>query len=88
MGSNPHTNGGSLLHDLIMPDFHEHALAIPSPGAVMGQDTMVLGKFLRDVARLNFKNTISGYLDQMRPFLISWEQYLKLLTDNGMREQK
>lgn len=55
MGSNPHTNGGSLLHDLIMPDFHEHALAIPSPGAVMGQDTMVLGKFLRDVARLNFK---------------------------------
>lgn len=55
MGSNPHTNGGSLLHDLIMPDFHEHALAIPSPGAVMGQDTMILGKFLRDVAFLNFE---------------------------------
>jgi xylulose-5-phosphate/fructose-6-phosphate phosphoketolase len=54
MGSNPHTNGGMLLHDLIMPDFHEHALTIPSPGAVMGQDTVVLGKFLRDVARLNF----------------------------------
>ncbi|MEH6406100.1 MAG: phosphoketolase family protein, partial [Leeuwenhoekiella sp.] len=53
MGSNPHTNGGGLLHDLIMPDFHEHSLIIPSPGAVMGQDTMVLGKFLRDVATLN-----------------------------------
>ncbi|MEO6229880.1 MAG: phosphoketolase family protein [Ferruginibacter sp.] len=53
MGSNPHTNGGMLLHELVMPDFHQHALAVPSPGAVMGQDTMILGKFLRDVARLN-----------------------------------
>ncbi len=53
MGSNPHTNGGLLLHNLIMPDFHDHALTIPSPGAVMGQDTMILGKFLRDVVKLN-----------------------------------
>jgi xylulose-5-phosphate/fructose-6-phosphate phosphoketolase len=53
MGANPHTNGGVLLHDLKMPDFHQHALHVPSPGAVMGQDTMILGKFLRDVARLN-----------------------------------
>ncbi|MEO7489286.1 MAG: phosphoketolase family protein [Ferruginibacter sp.] len=53
MGSNPHTNGGVLLHDLIMPDFHKHALHVPSPGAVLGQDTMILGKFLRDVAALN-----------------------------------
>jgi xylulose-5-phosphate/fructose-6-phosphate phosphoketolase len=53
MGSNPHANGGKLLRDLIMPDFHEHAVDVPSPGAVLGQDTLVLGKFLRDVARLN-----------------------------------
>ncbi|MEO7309131.1 MAG: phosphoketolase family protein [Chitinophagaceae bacterium] len=53
MGSNPHANGGVLLHDLIMPDFHKHALHVPSPGGVMGQDTMILGKFLRDVAALN-----------------------------------
>ncbi len=53
MGANPHTNGGILLHDLVMPDFHQHAILVPSPGAVMGQDTMVLGKFLRDVVRLN-----------------------------------
>ena len=30
-----------------------HAVHVPSPGAVNGQDTMVLGKFLRDVAKLN-----------------------------------
>ncbi len=27
--------------------------AVPAPGAVDGQDTLVLGKFLRDVAKLN-----------------------------------
>ncbi|KIA86015.1 phosphoketolase family protein [Kaistella jeonii] len=53
MGSNPHTNGGNLLKDLHLPDFHKHAVHIPSPGAVMGQDTMVLAKFLRDVITLN-----------------------------------
>ena len=53
MGANPHTNGGKLLRDLIMPDFRDHAVSVPSPGAVDGQDTMVLGLFLRDVAKAN-----------------------------------
>jgi xylulose-5-phosphate/fructose-6-phosphate phosphoketolase len=53
MSANPHANGGVLLRDLRMPDFREHALSVPSPGAVMGQDTMVLGRFLRDVVALN-----------------------------------
>src|SRR5665213_829930 len=53
MGANPHTNGGLLLHDLKMPDYRSHAVRVPSPGAVNAQDTMVLGKFLRDVAKLN-----------------------------------
>ena len=53
MGANPHANGGLLLHDLRMPDFHTHAVTVPSPGVVAAQDTMVLGKFLRDVAKLN-----------------------------------
>jgi xylulose-5-phosphate/fructose-6-phosphate phosphoketolase len=53
MGANPHTNGGILLRDLRMPDFCEHALEVPSPGAVDGKDTLVLGEFLRDVITLN-----------------------------------
>ena len=53
MGSNPHANGGLLLRDLCMPDFHDHAVHVPSPGAVQDNDTQVLGSFLRDVARLN-----------------------------------
>ena len=42
-----------MLRDLQMPDFRDHAVAVPAPGAVGAQDTMVLGKFLRDVTRLN-----------------------------------
>ncbi|WP_242605278.1 phosphoketolase family protein [Fluoribacter gormanii] len=53
MGANPHANGGILLRDLRMPDFHAHAVQVPSPGAVDAQDTLVLGGFLRDVTKLN-----------------------------------
>ena len=53
MGANPHTNGGTLLRDLRMPDFRDHAVVVPSPGAVSAGDTTVLGRFLRDVAALN-----------------------------------
>jgi xylulose-5-phosphate/fructose-6-phosphate phosphoketolase len=53
MGANPHTNGGTLLRELHLPDFRDHALAVSSPGAIKGQDTLVLGRFLRDVAKLN-----------------------------------
>ena len=53
MGANTHANGGILLRDLRMPDFHIHAVKVPSPGAVVAQDTLVLGKFLRDVVKLN-----------------------------------
>jgi xylulose-5-phosphate/fructose-6-phosphate phosphoketolase len=53
MGANPHTNGGGLLRDLIMPDFHDHAVTVTSPGASEGEDTTVLGAFLRDVVKLN-----------------------------------
>ena len=56
MGSNPHANGGLLLRDLIMPDFRDHAVTVPSPGANEGQDTKVLGNFLRDVEKLNQHN--------------------------------
>jgi xylulose-5-phosphate/fructose-6-phosphate phosphoketolase len=53
MGANPHANGGLLLHDLRMPDFHEHAVQVASPGAVSAEDTLVLGKSLRGVINLN-----------------------------------
>ena len=53
MSANPHANGGLLLKDLRMPDFHGYAVAVPSPGAVRAESTRVMGKFLRDVMKLN-----------------------------------
>jgi xylulose-5-phosphate/fructose-6-phosphate phosphoketolase len=56
MGANPHANGGILLRDLQMPDFRTHAVRVPSPGAVDGQDTLVLGEFVKDIVKLNPSN--------------------------------
>ena len=53
MGSNPHANGGMLLHDLRMPDFRDYAATVASPGAAGVGDTRVLGPFLRDLMKLN-----------------------------------
>ncbi len=56
MGANPHANGGLLLRELEMPDFREHAVEVPSPGASMSEATRVLGGLLRDVIRRNREN--------------------------------
>jgi xylulose-5-phosphate/fructose-6-phosphate phosphoketolase len=53
MGANPHANGGLLLDDLRMPDFRDYATSVPVPGVAGVGDTHVLGRFLRDVIRLN-----------------------------------
>jgi xylulose-5-phosphate/fructose-6-phosphate phosphoketolase len=52
MGANPHTNGG-VVRPLRMPDFAAHAVAVPSPGAVDGEATRVMGEFLRDLLKRN-----------------------------------
>ena len=53
MGANPHANGGQLLRDLEMPDFRNYAVAVPRPGSVVDEATRKMGRFLRDVMKLN-----------------------------------
>ncbi len=53
MGANPHANGGILLRDLRMPDFREYAMNVRSPGIPGPGDTHVVGRFLRDVTKMN-----------------------------------
>ena len=53
MGANPNANGGMLLRDLRMPDFADYAVDVPKPGVAGIGDTHVLGRFLRDVLKLN-----------------------------------
>ena len=56
MSANPHTNGGELLRDLVLPDFRDYAVDVPAPGTTMSEAMRVLGGFLRDVVARNRDN--------------------------------
>jgi len=56
MGANPHANGGLLLKELKMPDFRQYAVKVAQPGNSLDESTRVLGRFLRDVLKLNQDN--------------------------------
>lgn len=56
MSANPVTNGGILKRDLELPDFRDHAVYVPSPGASVSEATRVLGEWLADVIRANPTN--------------------------------
>jgi xylulose-5-phosphate/fructose-6-phosphate phosphoketolase len=53
MSANPHTNGGLLLKELRLPDFRDYAVRVESPGSVTAEATRVMGRFLRDVMKVN-----------------------------------
>ena len=53
MGANPQANGGLRRRNLRIPSFREYAIEVAEPGAPGIGDTHVLGRFVRDVARLN-----------------------------------
>ena len=53
MGANPQANGGQLKKNLRMPDFKAYTLKFERPGSVAAENTKPLGKFLRDVMKLN-----------------------------------
>ncbi len=53
MSANPHANGGTLLQDLLLPDFRDYAVEVEEPGKTSAEATRVLGRFLRDVIAKN-----------------------------------
>ena len=53
MGANPHANGGLLLHDLHMPDYRKFGIDLPVRGVNGPGDTLVLGRFIRDIILMN-----------------------------------
>ncbi len=56
MGDNPHANGGLLLKDLRLPDFRAYQLEVNNPGSIEASDMTELGKYVRDVFKLNEEN--------------------------------
>ena len=55
MGSNPHSNGGPMSHDLRLPNFCDYAFDLKSRSATGPGDTRILGAFIRDVIKLNLE---------------------------------
>ncbi len=53
MSANSHANGGTLLQDLLLPDFRDYAVEVDEPGKTSAEATRVLGRFLRDVIAKN-----------------------------------
>ncbi|WP_353651321.1 phosphoketolase family protein [Nakamurella sp. A5-74] len=53
MSANPHSNGGVLRRDLVMPDFRAYGVPVDRPATTFSGATAVLGALLRDVIRAN-----------------------------------
>jgi xylulose-5-phosphate/fructose-6-phosphate phosphoketolase len=56
MSANPVANGGLLRRPLDMPDFRKFAVEVKKPGETTAGNVPTLGKFLREVMRLNMKD--------------------------------
>ncbi len=56
MGNSPYANGGLLLKEIITPNWQDYAVDVKAPGSMVLQDTMELGKYIRDVFSLNKEN--------------------------------
>jgi xylulose-5-phosphate/fructose-6-phosphate phosphoketolase len=53
MGMNPHANGGLLMEPLHLPNFRDYAVDVRTPGSPETEATRILGRYLRDVMKLN-----------------------------------
>jgi xylulose-5-phosphate/fructose-6-phosphate phosphoketolase len=53
MSANPNANGGMLHRALLMPDFRDYAAEVKTPGGMEVENTRPLGKFLRDIMKMN-----------------------------------
>jgi len=56
MSANPHANGGVLRKALRLPDFRDYAIKVDAPGNIETENVPPLGKFLRDVMKMNMNN--------------------------------
>ncbi len=55
MGANPVANGGLLLKELKTPNWEDYTLDIKHPGERIAQDTIELGRYIKDIFELNKK---------------------------------
>lgn len=93
MGANLHANGGLLKKPLKLPDFRNYGFKVEKPGQLEAENTRPLGKFLRDVMKLNMNtfrifgpdentsNKLDAVYEVSRKFWI--EEYFPEDNDGG-----
>ena len=80
MSANPLANGGLLLRDLKMPDFRKLAVEVSTPGSVEVEATRVMGKFLREVMRLNLDSANFRLFSPDENNSNRWQDVLEVTT--------
>ena len=95
MSANPNTNAG-VIKDLRIPDLRQYEIKIKKPGDTKAQDMTELGKYIRDLFKLNKDNfrifgpdeTLSNRLNSVfeetnRTWNIKQEENDEFLKDDG-----
>jgi xylulose-5-phosphate/fructose-6-phosphate phosphoketolase len=88
MSANPHANGGLLLKDLRLPDFRAYAVKVPRPGAIEAESTRLMGKFLRDVMKLNESNRNFRVFSPDENNSNRWQDVLEVTNRAWMAERR
>jgi xylulose-5-phosphate/fructose-6-phosphate phosphoketolase len=87
MSANPHGNGGLLLRDLRMPDFRKYGVDVKKPGATDAEATRVMGKFLRDVMKLNMESKNFRLFSPDENNSNRWQDVLEVTNRTWMAER-
>ena len=87
MSANPHSNGGLLLRDLKMPDFRSYAVEVKSPGGVEAEATRVMGKFLRDIMKMNMDSKNFRLFSPDENNSNRWQDVLDVTNRSWMAER-
>src|SRR3954467_4350414 len=87
MSANPHTNGGLLLRDLRLPDFRDYAVEVPAPGAATAESTRLMGRFLRDVMKLNMDSRNFRLFSPDESNSNRWQDVLEITNRAWMAEK-
>ena len=86
MSANPHANGGLLLKDLTLPNFRDYAVQVASPGVTVAEATREMGKFLRDVMRLNLASKNFRIVSPDENNSNRWQDVLEVTNRTWMAE--
>lgn len=87
MSANPHANGGQLLQDLKLPDYRNYAVEVKTPGATDAESTREMGRFLRDVMRLNLDSQNFRLFSPDENNSNRWQDVLEVTNRTWMAER-